>query len=343
MRRWSLASDTRAAVYVEFLVVFMPVFTLWLGMTQIGLIFAADVAVQHAADAAARSAIVVLPDDPARYGGPEESPKNQINWSDDGEEGRSDPSGLAGILGASFANILPSKGDARLNVIRTAAYKPLIAMSPTPSQVIDSRGSDSVRDAIGAAHWRFAMGLAYNLTAVAVTFPTAPGAEGAQIDGTQTFAYSRGSGMQVTARVTYLFNCSVPFAAQIMCDAPMNLRRQSEEGYHELGGAMYPLFGEGGGAAGMLTGLLQSCFHILRRESTLLYQGAEYQYASEQGGSSDHDDPEGGVPETPDCRPASTCERTCRTGVACGNTCISAMDICHQPRGTACNASEICP
>ncbi|MBX3250769.1 MAG: pilus assembly protein [Myxococcales bacterium] len=342
MRRRKLSTDTRAAVYVEFLVVFMPVFTLWLGMTQIGLMYAGDVIVQHAADAAARSAIVVLPDDPARYGGPDESPKHQINWSsaDDDSGGGGDPSGIGGLLGVEFSNILPATGDKRLNVIRMAAYKPLLAIAPTPSQTFQP--TPNVRAAIGSAPQRFVTGLAYNLAAVAVTFPTAPLAEDAQIEGVQSFPYTRGGGQRLTARVTYLFNCAVPFAAQIMCDTPAGLPSQSTQGYRELGGAMYPIFSEGGGIIGMLTGLLRSRFHIMRREATLLYQGADYLYASEQGATSDHEDPEG-TSTTPSCRAASTCCRQCSTGQACGDSCISTTLPCHQPTGCACNVSEICP
>ena len=344
MRRRSLKSDTRAAVYVEFLVVFMPVFTLWLGMTQIGMLFAGDVIVQHAADAAARSAIVVLPDDPARYGGPEESPKNTIDWSDSGSSEDSDPSGLAGILGG-LRDAVPMTGDARLNTIRRAAYKPLLGISPTPSQIGNLDSSQNVRSAVGGAPTRLVTGIVYNLAAVSVTFPSAPGASGVQVDGIQTFPYTRDAARterSLTTRVTYMFHCSVPFAAELMCDTPMGLGRQSSEGFHELSGAMVPVIG-GGGVLGLLSGLLGSRYRILRRESTLLYQGAEYLYASEQGGSSDHEDPEGSVPDESSCRPRSTCTRVCTSGVACGGSCQRAGGACHTPPGGACNVSDVCP
>ncbi|MCW1933379.1 hypothetical protein [Pararhodobacter zhoushanensis] len=35
-------------------------------------------------------------------------------------------------------------------------------------------------------------------------------------------------------------------------------------------------------------------------------------------------------------QPASCC-RVCRTGYACGNSCISRSYRCHQPRGCACD------
>ena len=35
--------------------------------------------------------------------------------------------------------------------------------------------------------------------------------------------------------------------------------------------------------------------------------------------------------------PARVCCKICRTGKACGNSCISANKTCHQPPGCACN------
>jgi len=34
---------------------------------------------------------------------------------------------------------------------------------------------------------------------------------------------------------------------------------------------------------------------------------------------------------------SSGCCKVCRTGKACGDTCIQASDTCHQPTGCACN------
>ena len=35
--------------------------------------------------------------------------------------------------------------------------------------------------------------------------------------------------------------------------------------------------------------------------------------------------------------PAQGCCRVCRTGKACGDSCISRSKACHVPRGCACN------
>jgi hypothetical protein len=64
-----VVGDTRGVVYVEFLIAFMPVFVLFLSLVQLVLIEMANLVAKHAAVTAARAAMVVLPDDPAHYGG----------------------------------------------------------------------------------------------------------------------------------------------------------------------------------------------------------------------------------------------------------------------------------
>ena len=65
----SLVADENGAVYLEFLIAFVPIWTFSLCVLQLALIARADLLVRHAAEAAARSASVVLPDDPNEYGG----------------------------------------------------------------------------------------------------------------------------------------------------------------------------------------------------------------------------------------------------------------------------------
>ena len=45
----SLRSDTRGATYVEFLIAFIPVFLLFLGLIQAGLLYTATLVVTHSA------------------------------------------------------------------------------------------------------------------------------------------------------------------------------------------------------------------------------------------------------------------------------------------------------
>lgn len=42
------------------------------------------------------------------------------------------------------------------------------------------------------------------------------------------------------------------------------------------------------------------------------------------------------------CRDASECCQICGRGTACGDACISAGRDCHQDRGCACDAEEVC-
>lgn len=70
-----LSRDARGAVYVEFLIVFLPLFIMFMSLVQLAFVQVANVVTKHAAVQAARAAIVVLPDDPAFYGN---TPVNKV-------------------------------------------------------------------------------------------------------------------------------------------------------------------------------------------------------------------------------------------------------------------------
>jgi len=177
------------AAYVEFVIVVMPFLVLFLGLTQLALIFGAKLMVEHAAAKAARAAVVVLPDDhqEADYAG---DPVNRIGSSGDG---------MAAYAAA------PSGG--RLDAITTAARYTLAPISPS----LESMGSDSVADAIGGSVGASVVAglLGWTRWAVAVTFP----------DGEGGYRASFGPREPVTARVTFLFRCSVPLAGRLMCSS----------------------------------------------------------------------------------------------------------------------------
>jgi Flp pilus assembly protein TadG len=59
--------DTRGAVFVEFLIAFMPVYVFFLCVIQIGLIFAVRLVTEHAALNGVRALAVVGGDEPKRY------------------------------------------------------------------------------------------------------------------------------------------------------------------------------------------------------------------------------------------------------------------------------------
>jgi hypothetical protein len=63
------ARDCLGAVYVEFLIAFLPLFFFFSALVQLGMLQIADLVTKHAAVMAARAAVVVLPDNPDSYGG----------------------------------------------------------------------------------------------------------------------------------------------------------------------------------------------------------------------------------------------------------------------------------
>ncbi|MCA9594452.1 MAG: hypothetical protein KC776_14105 [Myxococcales bacterium] len=62
---------TKGAVYVEFLIVFWPIFLTFWVLTQAAGLYSAKLIVMHSAVTGARAAAVVIPDDPKNYGGEE--------------------------------------------------------------------------------------------------------------------------------------------------------------------------------------------------------------------------------------------------------------------------------
>lgn len=207
----AIRHDEAGAVYVEFLLAFIPLFFLFLGILQGALLYSANLVVRHAAQRAARAAVVVLPDDPEYYDG-------QAVNSLEGSGGGSDP--MAGLLewgglGGGGLGGGSDSGGARVKSIRAAASAPLLAVSPSLSQLI---GDPTVYRALGGDPLeRAAVGaVTYNRTAMAVTFPSSPGATG--------FKTTYSNYEDVTVRVTYLFHCGVPLVGRLMCDDVLSLR-----------------------------------------------------------------------------------------------------------------------
>lgn len=243
--RENLAKCESGAIYVEFLIAFFPVFIMVLGIIQISLMYTAHVVVQHSASTAVRAAIVVIPDDPARYNGA------AIGQLADGRSGGGNPleaflallggaanvrvnlpsiPGLGGLGGgggggsdASSPRSVYANTNGRMSAIHAAANIPLASISPSIDQLLERE--TSVRDALGRNEpvIRAATALVYNQAAMAVTFPTSPNAT--------TYGNAFYDNMPVTVRVTYMFHCAVPIARMFICKDPITLR-----------------FGEGGAA-----------------------------------------------------------------------------------------------
>ncbi len=180
---------------MEFLLVIIPFLILFFGLTQLGLIYGADLMVRHAANKAVRAAIVILPDDheEADYG---DVPLNQIGDGGDSLD--------------TYAN---APDDGRLAAIRQAPKLILSAISPS----IDSYTGSSLADAIGESQLgTYLAGLLWTEAAMVVTFP----------DGKDGYRGSFGSTEMFTARVTFLYKCSVPMVNRLMCSSWFNLDKK---------------------------------------------------------------------------------------------------------------------
>ncbi|MEM9192878.1 MAG: TadE family protein [Myxococcota bacterium] len=292
-KKTGLLKDEGGATYVEFLLAFIPLFFMFLGMMQAALLYSANLVVNHAATTAARSAVVVLPDDPEKY---DNEPINVIDYT--GSSGN-DAAGalLSGFgLGGTSPPAAGTSGSARLQAIRSAASIPLLAVAPNTEALV---GDAEVYKAIGGQPGeRAAVGaLLYNRTALSVTFPESP--------GSNRFRNRFGPNDDVNVRVTYLFHCGIPLAAQLLCDNYLELRSRvpagairelsnartqqeitgaverlrhtqdrlnaSQEGLDELAYAQTPFLG-------FLFSLTGSRFSLLRAEAQMRNQGAPYRY-----------------------------------------------------------------
>lgn len=206
VRRRSLLPDDEGTVFLEFLVSFVPVWIFSLCVFQLALIARANLVVKHAADAAARSAAVVLPDDPAEYGGEPQmsvarhagNPAGLIAALESAASIMKSPTARS-VSRAFSARALANVGRSRLNTIRLAAHVPLMPLAPGE---IRSRRSPNLENAIGGKR-SLLSSLRIQPFAVAVTFPNE--SEGFIV------------GPEVTVRVTYAYPCSVPVARRILC------------------------------------------------------------------------------------------------------------------------------
>jgi len=252
----SLFQEQRGVVFLEFLIAFVPVWPFFLCVVQLAFITHANLMVKHAADSAARSAAVVLPDDPSEYGGePEMSvSRNRVTTSDMttvlsrvGSVLRNSP-GSNSLVSAFSETTLANLGRSRLNTIRFAAHIPLMPLAPV-NVGRDSR--PSLAKAIGSER-KLVSALYYQPFALAVTFP------GLQ-DGVAT-------GPEITVRVTYAYQCTVPLARRILCRPFGDL-----EAKDELGEAFFPL----------AQSFVGGSFRALQHETTLMIHDAPYEYRAQ--------------------------------------------------------------
>ena len=202
----ALLADRRGTVFFEFLVVFVPLWVFFLSLVQLALISHANLVVKHAADAAARSAIVVLPDDPNEYGGEPKMTvhRGRVTIGDFADAlGRAssavDSPSASSIASAFSARTFANLGRSRLNTIRLAAHIPLMPLAPIN---VGHDPNPSIAKSVGGPR-KLVSSFYYQPLAVAVTFP---GLEGHQA-----------TEPEITVRVTYAYQCTVPIARNLLC------------------------------------------------------------------------------------------------------------------------------
>ena len=216
-----------------------------MSVLQLAFISHANLMVKHSADSAARAAIVVLPDDPNEYGGePEMSlDRNPVTASDLGVA-----LGQIGVCAAGSSKrsrppecLLPEGSGQPRKV--------------TPQH--DSTGRPYSADAVGADERRSRFAPEHR-----VRPSEASGSSSARSTISRLRLPSRFRGFEggvatepeITVRVTYAYQCTVPLARRILCQSFADLDAQEE-----LGEAFLPL----------AQSLVGGRFRSLQHETTL--------------------------------------------------------------------------
>ncbi len=218
----------------------------FLCLIQLGLIYTANLSVEHAATRAARAAVVVLPDDPERYDG---DPINQIDPEP------TEPSSMPGSIGTILEVItaLAHNSDDRMDVIRRAAWIPLIPISPSTNALTREF---TVTNSLDSGAAKVAASALYASASTAVTFYAEP--------ESTDMIWDFEPRQEITTRVTHLYYCSVPLARMVIC---RSLADAEEDG---------PVRAELVQAPGRILSLWSGRFLALRAESTMPNQGASY-------------------------------------------------------------------
>jgi predicted nucleic acid-binding Zn-ribbon protein len=245
-----VTDDRRGVVMMEFIIALLPVMLAFLGFTQFCFAGIAKLAVRHSAALVTRAAVVVLeeaegipgvPDniyEGFKAGGLEISrPETAQNGAAGVNNAQTQVSQVTSATDNKSSNKSQGRGmdvlgsvdrsTSRIKQIRTAAYVPLLFVSPSliddGIQLVDNISSGQlfqklkVRTALGEAGGERVLGaLLYNMGAVAVTFPKEPGSK-ELTDG--MFEPNE----LITARVTYLFRCQVPLASLLLCASGWSL------------------------------------------------------------------------------------------------------------------------
>jgi hypothetical protein len=149
------------------------------------------------------------------------------------------------VVSAFSEETLATLGRSRLNTIRLAAHIPLMPLAPVN---VGRDSQPSLAKAIGSER-KLVSALYYQPFALAVTFP-----------GLQD---SVATGPEITVRVTYAYQCTVPLARRILCQVFGDLDTKDE-----LGEAFFPL----------PQSFVGGRFRGLQHETTLMIHDAPYEY-----------------------------------------------------------------
>jgi hypothetical protein len=276
----NLARNERGAVYVEFLLAFLPIFLMFLAICQVSFLVVGRLVVSHAALAGARSAIVVLEDDPDAYGGAERG------WLSDKPPAKTETSTFAALgqltSGAPSSDptttaAKPQQQGLRMQAIRRAALRPLAAIAPTAGAFLAGRNGTLQASLEGDSGSARAFARVYVDAAAVVTVH-----DPANVD--QLVAEPVGRTAPITVRVTFVQLCGIPVVRGLMChslpsllESPITARKGISTGKEQtlrqrLVASAMPGWLE-------LAAPQDARFVVFKAEVTLPNQGAAYDYA----------------------------------------------------------------
>jgi len=194
----TLRGDQRGVAYVEFLLAFLPIFTLFLGIAQLVLLWSARIVVEHAATRAARAAVVVLDDDPRYYDGEARDAVGGAALEAGDLLVAMGRLGIGARTGETSVDASPAVLSRRASIELAAALTvaPLVARSDAQS-VRDALGSDALSEVANRV-----------IADLDVS-----------IDGVVTHASLDPDDVAepVTVQVSYRFACGVPVARMLVC------------------------------------------------------------------------------------------------------------------------------
>lgn len=264
----------RGIATIETLLALFPLLFLFLGIIQLAFFQIGRLVVQHAATRAARSAIVVLDDDPQFYNG---APRGNL-ISEGTEEDEGGFGSQLQELNAEYAALLQEHSvpaGARLKALRAPAYHALAVLASMPGE---GGLSGSV---LRLAYGRFV----YAPLLSSITLHRS--SDGPAIEQTAKKE-------DLIVKVSFLMPCNIPMVSALMCTSAAEITKATGEGTEfgkvvsrqpasdsakeivaALSGSSSPLLRDGLVALG-------SHFILLQAEAHFTAQGANYHLPEEE-------------------------------------------------------------